>query len=95
MDMLYKLLDKNRELLSDTVNLVKLGDTLKKLYFVTVFTYVSNLIYMLLPYRQTADFFAVLMIIGKIVLYVLIIISTVRFFRLRTDYYSHTADDEE
>lgn len=95
MDMLYKLLDKNRELLSDTVNLVKLGDTLKKLYFVTVFTYVSNLIYMLLPYRQTADFFAVLMIIGKLVLYVLIIISTVRFFRLRTDYYSHTADDEE
>ncbi len=95
MDMLYKLIDKNRELLSDTVNLVKMGDTLKKVYFVTVFTYISNCIYILLPYRQTADFFAVLMIIGKLVLYVLIIIAAVRFFKLRTDYYRQTADDEE
>ena len=95
MDMLYKLIDKNRELLSDTVNLVKMGDTLKKVYFVTVYTYISNCIYILLPYRQTADFFAVLMIIGKLVLYVLIIIAAVRFFKLRTDYYRQTADDEE
>ena len=95
MDMLYKLIDKNRELLSDTVNLVKMGDTLKKVYFVTVFTYISNCIYILLPYRQTADFFAVLMIIGKLVLYVLIIIAAVRFFKLRTDYYRQTTDDEE
>ena len=95
MDMLYKLIDKNRELLSDTVNLVKMGDTLKKVYFVTVFTYISNCIYILLPYRQTADFFAGLMIIGKLVLYVLIIIAAVRFFKLRTDYYRQTVDDEE
>ena len=91
--MLYGYIDDNRDKLTDTVNLVKLGFTLKKVYIVTVFAYVSNVIYVLLPYRQTADFFAVLMIIGKITLYVLIIVSTVRFFKVRIDYYIKNAEE--
>ena len=89
----YNCIDKERENLSDTVGLVRLGYTLTKVIYLTVFTYVSNVIYILLPYRQTADFFAVLMMIGKICLYVLIIVYSVRFFRVRTSYYQKENDN--
>ena len=95
MKQIYYLLDVDRDQLFSTVNLVKLEYTLKKIYYVTVFVYISNVIYVLLPYRQTGDFFGVLMAIGKIILYVLIIVATVRFFMVRSDYYQKAEDSEE
>ncbi|MBR1422984.1 MAG: hypothetical protein IJ571_06040 [Ruminococcus sp.] len=95
ISMLYDVLDKNREYLAYTANLVKLEYTLKKICFVTIFVYISNVIYVLLPYRQTGDFFGVLMAIGKIILYILIIIASIRFFKVRSDYYQKAEDSEE
>lgn len=95
MKQIYHLLDADRDLLFGTVNLVKLEYTLKKIYFVTIFVYISNVFYVLLPYRQTGDFFGVLMAIGKMFLYVLIIVATVRLFGVRSDYYRKAEDSEE